>query len=130
MRNPIDLLNSLSSNTEKKWDARLFIDSAVKQSVGFHLGVIANALCGPYKIRFEKATKVLFENTEYHRTDGGEYVKVTTEYQYMATFDKWVFYGNNKISVLTKIIDFWAGKETVFPCGAAHIADLTKEETN
>lgn len=120
MRKLNDLGNCFIPKHEKEWEARLFIDSAIKGSVEYQLEAIARALSGRHEIRFTPADESNpFINKEDIQGDDGKWVSKTSEYQIEARMDSFIFYGKNKIQIWTKIIDFWAGKESIFPCGSA-----------
>lgn len=73
MRNEIDLLNSFEPIHEKEYEARLFIDKAIKNSTEFHLEAIARALSGNYELKTSKANGKPFEKTEHINSDDGQY---------------------------------------------------------
>ena len=119
MREQNKLLDSFLPKHEKEWDARLFIDSSIKQNVEFTLGVLAQALSGVNEIRWQHYQDVQSQ-VIYQETDEKTFPKKTIHYNLEARVDTYVFVGNNKIEVLCKIIDFWAGKQSLFPCGGAY----------
>jgi hypothetical protein len=119
MREQKILLDSFVPKHESEWDAKLFIDSSIKQNVEFTLEVLARALSGVNEVRFEFHQEAK-SHFIYQETDEGTFPKKTIQYTVEARVDSYCFFGNNKTQVLCQIIDFWAGKQGVFPCGGAH----------
>lgn len=119
MREQNKLLNAFLPKHESEWDARLFIDSAIKQSAEFTLDTIAKALSGVNEIRW-KTYQEPQSHVIYQETDEDTFPKKTIKYTIEARIDTYVFFGFNKIEVLCQIINFWAGKQSVFPCGGAY----------
>lgn len=119
MREQKRLLDSFLPKHESEWDARLFIDSSIKQNVEFHLEILAKALSGINEIKYtfhqEPHSHII-----YQETDKGTFPEYTLKYLCEAKVSSYCFFGKNKIQLLTQIIDFWAGKESVFPCGGAY----------
>lgn len=130
MRNQSNLLNSFLPEHEKEWDARLFIDDAIKTKVEYDLESIARALSGNAKIRLEyKPTHdSFFEHTEHIEADDKSWIKVTKKYKIEARMMEYVFYGNTKTDIWLRVIDFWAGKKTIFPCGGAGFIKIKERE--
>ena len=116
MRKLTDLLDTFMPLAEKEWSARLFTDEAVKGYTQVHLEVIARALCGKYDISLLKATNQPFECTEHIQGDCGKWIEKTEKFEWEASFGKWKVYGKNKTQIWLKIIDFFAGKQSLFPC--------------
>lgn len=124
MRNENMLLNEFVPMHEKEWDARLFIDDAIKTKAEYKLESIARALTGSRLIEFDYANSEQFlENTEHIEGNNGVWIEKTTKYKLRARMKEYHFYGNNKIELWLKIIDFWAGKTSIFPCGGASLRD-------
>lgn len=121
MRNEKQLLDSFTPEHEKEWDARLFIDSAVKNKVEFTLEVLARALSGKYEIKWNYSQGKDFSQVEHIETDNKKWVTVTKHFKIEARMSSYIFYGNSKTDIYLKIIDFWAGKQGIFPCGAASL---------
>lgn len=119
MREQKKLLDSFLPKNESEWEARLFIDSSIKQNVEFTLEVLAKALSGVNEIRFKTYQEPL-THIIYQETDENTFPKKTIHYTMQARIDTHVFFGNNKIQLLCQIIDFWAGKQSIFPCGGAY----------
>ena len=120
MRKLNDLGNSFIPKHEKEWEARLFIDSAIKGSVEYQLEAIARALSGRHEIRINTTVDShLFLNKEDIQGDDGKWISKTSKYPIEARMDAFVFYGKNETQIWVKIIDFWAGNESIYPCGAA-----------
>jgi len=113
------LLDSFLPKHEGEWDARLFIDSAIKQNVEFTLEILTKALSGVNEIKFTFHQEPQ-EHFIYQETDEKTFPKYTFKYLCEAKVDSYCFFGKNKIQLLTQIIDFWAGKESVYPCGGAY----------
>jgi hypothetical protein len=128
MRKQNNLLDSFLPKHEKEWESRLFIDEAIKNSVEFHLETIARALCGKYEIKLKKAHERPFERTEHIEGDCKSWIRKTERFEWEASFDCWVIYGKNKTQMWLNIIDFWAGKQTVFPSGATGYRNEASEE--
>lgn len=120
MRSENKILNTFMPISEKEWEARLFIDEAIKNKVEYTLEALARALSGKSKIKFTYAEKAKpFENTENIQGDDGKWVTKTQKFAIEIKMDEFVFYGNTETQLWLKIIDFWAGKVTVWPCGGA-----------
>lgn len=128
MRNEIDLLNSFEPIHEKEYEARLFIDKAIKNSTEFHLEAIARALSGNYELKTSKANGKPFEKTEHINSDDGDWVKKTEKFEWEIRFGSYVLFGKNKIDLWLKVIEFWGAKESIFPCGGAYFPN-NKVET-
>lgn len=115
------LFTSFIPSLEKEWEAKLFIDEAIKNNVEFHLEAIARALCGSYSIKFEYAERDnYFERTETIKDDNGNYFGRTEKFKIKAYMKEFIFYADNRISIWLQIINFWAGECTIFPCGGAN----------
>lgn len=120
MRNEKEMLDSFIPLHEKEWEARLFIDEAIKNKTDYTLETIARALSGKSNIKFAYAKKDKpFEHTEHIEGDDKKWITKTSKYGIQAKMRPFVFYGNTKTDLWLKIIDFWAGKTTVFSCGGA-----------
>lgn len=120
MRNEKEMLNSFMPIEEKEWEARLFIDEAIKNKTEYNLEAIARSLSGAYNIEFDYAEKDKpFEYTEHIQGDSKKFITNTNKYRVKAKMREFVFYGNKKVDIWLRIIDFWAGKVTIFPCGGA-----------
>lgn len=118
MRSTTDLLNSFLPKHEKEWDARLFVDQAIKESTERQLEILARALSGICEIRI-KVHQEPQEQVTYADTDCNTFPKKTIKYTHEAYVDTYVFFGNNKTQLYLQIIDFWAGKVSIFPCAGA-----------
>lgn len=133
MRNLKTTYDALVPKHEKEWDAKLLIDSALKNDVEHKLQIMAHALSGKYKISFEKSPhKDKLHKNEVHTSgDCGSFVKTTTKHKLLAKLQSedsgYVFYGNNNTQIYLQIIDFWAGKCSVFPCGGAQFQVVERE---
>lgn len=119
MRENNKLLQSFMPKHEKEWDARLFIDTAIKGNVEYQTQVLARALSGRYDIKIVHAKDERFTQTRHVLSDEGDYFKVTESFKLQAKVSSYVFYGNNMTELWLKIIGFWAVQEGVFPCGGA-----------
>ena len=122
MRNEKEMLNSFMPLHEKEWEARLFIDSAIKNKSEYTLEAIARALSGKKKLSLRYCEdKKPFEFTEHLQGDGegNVWIKQTRQYRIQMKMEEYCFFGNNMIEIWLKIIDFWAGKVSIFPCGGA-----------
>jgi hypothetical protein len=119
MRDTKNVLESLMPMHEKEWDARLFIDSAIKGNADRQLQIIARALSGRHPIRFERTPDEGYVSTKHQKDEHGNYFKVVENFKILAKMDKYIFYGNSNAEIWLKIIGFWLVKETVFPCGGA-----------
>lgn len=120
MRNEKTMLNTFMPINEKEWEARLFIDEAIKNKAEYTLEAVARALSGKSKIKFAYAEKEKpFEHRDHISGDEGKWITKTEKFAIEAKMDEFVFYGNTEMQLWLKIIDFWAGKVTVFPCGGA-----------
>lgn len=120
MRNQKEMSDSFIPLQEKEWEARVFIDEAIKNKTDYTLETIARALSGKCNINFTYAEKDKpFEYTEHIEGDDKKWITKTSKYGIQARMRQFIFYGNTKTDLWLKIIDFWAGKTTVFPCGGA-----------
>ena len=120
MRNEKDMLNAFMPPSEKNFEARLFIDEAIKNKAEYTLEAVARALSGPCAISVSNAKEGSpYKNTEHIKGDDGEWVSVTNQYSMVAKMNEFVFYGNKKTELWLRIIDFWAGREAQWPCGGA-----------
>ena len=129
MRTQVELLSQILSPEEKEWEARLFVDEAIKSSVEFELQKIAKALSGGCYFLIEESD-VGFEDMCYIKGDDKNYHKVTERRKFcisMKTSDSgWIFYADNRIGLWLKVIDFWAGKQTIFPCASTSWQKVVK----
>ena len=85
------------------WQLRLW-----REVVGFQIPIFPNSFNPIYKgdkSKFQRAVKIQTETLP--------------EFGIEARMMEFIFYGNTKIEVWLNIIDFWAGKVTMFPCGGA-----------
>lgn len=120
MRNEKNMLDAFMPLHEKEWESRLFIDEAIKNKTEYHLETIARALSGKHTIKFSHADKNKpFKHVKHIESDSKGYVTKTKNYKIEARMNGFVFYGNNKIEVWLKVIDFWAGRKKIWPCGGA-----------
>ena len=121
MRKQIQLLNDFVPLHEKEWEAMLLIDEAIKSKAEYALESIARMLSGANEVSLSFAQEMLpFERTEHIETDKKEWVQKTTEHLIEAKMREFVFYGNSRTEIWLQIIDFWAGKQTMWPCGGAN----------
>jgi len=130
MRDLKTAFDAIANTNEKLWDSRLFIDKALKNETEHTLGIIAKALAGRYKIVFN-SQDAPYEKTEDICGDNSAWVKVTTKHKLMVNMrdedSGYVFYGNNKIEIFVQIINFWAGRCSIFPCAGAQIKTVERE---
>lgn len=120
MRNEKEMLDSFIPLHEKEWEARVFIDEAIKNKTDYTLETIARALSGKSNIKFAYAKKDKpFEHTQHIEGDDKKWITKTNKYGIQARMREFIFYGNTKTDLWLKIIDFWTGNITVFPCGGA-----------
>lgn len=120
MRNEKKLLDSFMPLHEKEWESRVFIDEAIKSKSEYTLEAVARALSGLYNIELSYAEKDSpFKYTEHIESDSGQWLTKTKNYGIRAKMREYYFYGNIKIDIWLKVIDFWAGKVSIFPCGGA-----------
>ena len=81
MRNEKEMLNSFMPLHEKEWEARLFIDEAIKNKAEYLLEATARALCGVHKIRISYAEENKpFSHSEHIEGDDGKWVVKTKEF--------------------------------------------------
>lgn len=121
MRKQIQLINDFVPLHEKEWEAMLLIDEAIKSKVEYALETLARTLSGANVISLSFAQEPLpFERIEHIETDKKEWVEKTTEHLIEAKMREFVFYGNNRTEIWLRIIDFWAGKQAIWPCGGAN----------
>lgn len=122
MRNEQKMINSFMPIHEKEYEARLFIDEAIKGKVEYQLQAMARALSGNNKIRLRYSNnEEQVESIEQVKGDCGTYVRVSKKWAIEARLREFAFYGNNEIQIWLEIINFWAGKTTIFPCGGSFI---------
>lgn len=120
MRNQNQMLDSFMPLHEKEWEARLFIDEAIKSKTEYTLEAIARALSGTNNINFSYSEKDKpFEHMEHIKGDDEKWITKTNKFKIEARMREFIFRGNTKTDIWLKIIDFWAGNVTVFPCGGA-----------
>lgn len=121
MRNTKQMLNSFMPKHEKEWEAKLIIDEAIKSNAEYKLEAIARALSGKNEVKFSYTNKDKpFEQTEHICGNDEKWIEKTSKYLIEARMREFVFYGNSEIDIWLKVIDFWAGKVTIFPCGGAN----------
>jgi hypothetical protein len=127
MRDQNGLLNSFVPQYEKDWDARLYIDEAIKSQAEYHLQTIARALSGKHDIRLNYADKDKpIDRTQHIEGDDGTWIKKTTKHLIEARMDSFVFYGNDITQIWIQVIDFWIGKKMIWPCGGAAYPNRAK----
>lgn len=108
---------------EKEYEARLMIDEAIKEKTEYHLEAIARMLSGKNKIRWHYAKEEPIEHVESFEDVNGNWFQVKHKHAIEARMREFVFYGNSRTEIFLKIIDFWAGKKTIFPCGGSSISN-------
>ena len=86
MREQKRLLDSFLPKNESEWDAKLFIDSSIKQNVEFTLEVLAKALSGVNEVRF-KFHQESQSHIIYQETDENTFPKKTITYTIEAKVD-------------------------------------------
>lgn len=120
MRKQNQMLSAFMPRHEKEWEARLFIDEAIKSKVEYHLEAIAKALSGKDEIKLDYTTEDKpFIHTDHIEGDDGKWTTKSKKYRIEARMREFVFHGNKEIEIWLKVIDFWAGREVCFPCGGA-----------
>lgn len=120
MRDQSNLINAFIPLHEKKWEASLFSDKAIKSSVEYHLETLARALSGRTQLIIRMAEKDRpFEQVNHIQSDDGNWIVKTEKYKWMCKIDEFRVYGINKIQLWLNVIDFWAGRTIKFPCGGA-----------
>ena len=130
MRELISMYNNLVDNGTKQYEAKKFVDSAIKGAVEQQLETLARALSGSYKIHLEKSSiNKPFEITNHIKTDEGKYVKKTLTYKYRARIDCYCVHAQTRIGIWLAVIGFWTEDQTLYPCGWAG-CDPYKEQEN
>lgn len=120
MRKTNEMLNTFMPQPEKDWEAKLFIDQAIKAQAEYALECVARALSGAYDIQLEYKTQdEPFEDTEHIKGDDGSWIQKTGKYKLRAKMREFTFYGNKPIDLWVKIIHFWTVNQTIMPCGGA-----------
>lgn len=120
MRDQSNLINEFIPLHEKKWEASLFSDKAIKSSVEYHLEILARTLSGRTELIIRMAEKDHpFEQINHIQSDNGDWIVKTEKYKWMCNIGEFRVYGINKIQLWLNVIDFWAGRTTKFPCGGA-----------
>ncbi|AQX86110.1 hypothetical protein I6H88_06655 [Elizabethkingia bruuniana] len=129
MRNLKTVANNFIPKHEKEWDARLFVDEAIKSQSEDWLEIICRALSGSNEIKISKSTDRRFEKTRWIKADDGNYFNVTETFQYRCTMDRFVFHGNSHSEIYLEIIKFWISG-SIFPCAGAFKSNKSKDENS
>ena len=121
MRNEMKMLNSFMPLREKEWEARLFIDEAIKNKAEYTLEAVARALAGVKIEIFYGTQEKPFEYKRHIRGDDDRWIEKTEKYLYQATMRGFVFHANTKIGIWLQVIEFWTEKKVIWPCGGAFL---------
>lgn len=119
MRDLKKIYDNSVSESEKEWDAVMFVDKAIKTSVEIELEILARVLCGREKFEIIEATKEedLFVRT-HAQVDGlGGVATIVTKHKMLCKMRFVKFWGDNKAQIYTQIIDFYMSGRN--PCSSA-----------
>lgn len=116
----MNMLNSFMPKHEKEWEARLFIDEAIKNKAEYTLEAVARALSGKHRIEVAYGTKEKPFERKYHiKGDDDKWIEQTKKYLFEAKMREFVVHANTLTGIWLAIIKFWTEDKTIWPCGGA-----------